>query len=92
MEPFGRRLETVNKRQLIGAIVFVMALEGIIAYGIMVYYYPIPVLQLSVFIIVALMLGLTAWIGYSMMTSKPEKKEEEGETDGRAERKPPGRA
>jgi len=87
----------VNKRQLIGAAVFVMALEGIIAYGIMVYYYPIPVLQLSVFIMVSIMLGLAAWIGYSMMTGKPEKKEEgeegreTGETGGRAGRKPPGR-
>ncbi len=87
----------MNKRQLIGAAVFVMALEGIIAYGIMVYYYPIPVLQLSVFIIVSIMLGLAAWIGYSMMTSKPEEKEEgekgrgTGETGGRVERKPPGR-
>lgn len=63
-----------------------MALEGIIAYGIMVYYYPVPVLQLTVFIMVALMLGLTAWIGYTMMmTVKPEKKEEEGEARGTGE-------
>ncbi|MEM3957049.1 MAG: transcriptional regulator [Thermoproteota archaeon] len=71
----------MNRRQLIGAVIFTMALEGIIAYAIMVYYYPVPVLQLTVFIMVALMLGLTAWIGYTMMTEKPkpEKEEEEGE-------------
>lgn len=87
----------MNKRQIIGAVIFLMALEGVIAYGIMVYYYPIPVLQLSVFMMVALMLGLTAWMGYSLMASRPGGKEEEeeeretGETGGRAE-KPPGKA
>ena len=73
----------MNKRQIIGAVIFTMALEGVIAYGIMVYYYPIPVLQLTVFVMVALMLGLTAWIGYTMMTAKPKPEKEKEEEPGR---------
>ncbi|MEM3646644.1 MAG: hypothetical protein QW334_00665 [Thermofilum sp.] len=75
----------MKRSQIIGAIIFLMALEGIIAYVIMVYYYPIPVLQLSVSILVAIILGLTAWIGYRLMTSPPTKPEEEGETGGKPE-------
>jgi predicted DNA-binding transcriptional regulator len=48
-----------------------------VAYGIMVYYYPIPVLQLSMFVVVALILGITAWIGYRLMTTPPKQEEEE---------------
>jgi len=47
----------------------------------MVYYYPIPVLQLSMFIVVALILGITAWIGYRLMTTPPKQEEEEGEEE-----------
>jgi membrane protein implicated in regulation of membrane protease activity len=68
----------VNKRRIIGAAVFLAALEGIIAYGIMVYCYPVPTLQVTVFIMVALVLSLAAWIGYSMMTAKPKPEKEGG--------------
>lgn len=61
----------MKRSQIIGAAIFLMALEGIIVYGIMVYYHPIPVLQLSVSIIVVLMLGVTAWIGYRLMMTPP---------------------
>jgi membrane protein implicated in regulation of membrane protease activity len=71
----------VNKRRVIGAAVFLAALEGIIAYGIMVYCYPVPTLQVTVFIMVALVLSLAAWIGYSMMTAKPKPEKEEGKEE-----------
>jgi len=71
----------LKRKQLIGAIIFVGALEGIIAYGIMLYYFPLPALQVAVFIVIALILGVTAWIGYTLIMAPPPKPPEEEEKE-----------
>jgi predicted DNA-binding transcriptional regulator len=81
----------MKRSRIMGAIIFLGALEGIIAYGILVYFFPIPVLQLSMFVVVALILGMTAWIGYRLMMApppKPEEEEEKAEKGREAEQTP----
>jgi len=44
---------------------------GIIIYGLLLYYWSTIVLQVTAFVAVALILGILAWIGYTMATTPP---------------------
>jgi predicted DNA-binding transcriptional regulator len=53
----------------VGASVFVGSVVGVIIYGILMFYFSLPVLQLTAFLSVAIILGILSWIGYTMATT-----------------------
>jgi len=56
----------------IGALILAASLIGIILYGWLVFLWaPMIVLQITAFIAVAFVLGILAWIGYTMATTPP---------------------
>jgi predicted DNA-binding transcriptional regulator len=55
----------------IGSSLLVGSIIGIIVYGLLVYYWPMIVLQITAFLAVAVLLGILAWIGYTMATTPP---------------------
>ena len=57
--------------RVIGGGILVGSIVGIILYGLLIYYWPTIVLQLTAFIGVAVLLGILAWIGYTMATTPP---------------------
>jgi len=59
-----------NDRSLGGAIL-VGSIAGIIVYGILLYLRPILVLEVTAFLAVVVLLGILAWIGYTMATTPP---------------------
>ena len=44
---------------------------GIIVYGLLLYYRPTVVLQITAFVAVAVILAILGWIGYTMATTPP---------------------
>jgi predicted DNA-binding transcriptional regulator len=44
---------------------------GIILYGVLMYYWPLALVELTAFVAVAALLGILAWIGYTMATTPP---------------------
>lgn len=44
---------------------------GIIVYGVVILYWPLFILQITAFVAVAVLLGILAWIGYTMATTPP---------------------
>jgi predicted DNA-binding transcriptional regulator len=61
----------MNKDQGIGAIILVGSVAGIVLYAWLIYTFTILVLQITAFIAVAGMLGIAAWIGWTMATTSP---------------------
>lgn len=61
----------MEKDQAIGALLFVACLAGIFVYAYLLYGYAVFVLQITAFIAVALILGILAWIGWTMATTPP---------------------
>jgi len=61
----------MNKDQGIGAIVLVGSVVGIVLYAWLIYAFTILLLQITAFIAVAGMLGIAAWIGWTMATTPP---------------------
>jgi predicted DNA-binding transcriptional regulator len=61
----------MNKDQGIGAIILVGSLVGIVLYAWLIYTFTILVLQITAFIAVAGILGIAAWIGWTMATTPP---------------------
>jgi len=72
-----------SKDQTIGALVLVVCVLGIIVYGWLVFLtdYWALVLQLTGFIAVLGILGIGAWIGWTMATTPPPKPIEELEAE-----------
>ena len=62
---------SLTSDKTIGSALFVGSLVGIAFYGYILYYWPVLVLQLTAFTGVALLLGIIAWIGYTMATTPP---------------------
>ena len=62
---------------------------GIIVYGVLMLYWPTVLLQLTAFVGVAVLLGILAWIGYTMATTPPPEPITEMPAPGTAE---PGKA
>ncbi|MCS6785185.1 MAG: transcriptional regulator [Candidatus Caldarchaeum sp.] len=74
------------KDQTLGALLLVASIAGIIVYGWAVFLPPIAgidilVLKLTGFAAVAAILGIIAWIGYTLATTPPPKPLEEIEKE-----------
>lgn len=59
-----------NDRALGGAILGGSIL-GVIVYGLLLYYFPKAILELTAFVAVVVLLGILAWIGWTMATTSP---------------------
>jgi len=77
----------MDKDQILGAVILVGSIAGILVYGALLYYFPIWTLQVSAFLAVALVLGIMAWIGYTLATTPPPKPIEEIEKEIESETK-----
>lgn len=73
----------MNKDQVIGALLLVGGIIGIILYGWLVFLsqWSYLILQLTGFVAVAAVLGILAWIGYTLATTPPPKPIEEIEKE-----------
>lgn len=84
----------MNKDQGIGLVVLVASVVGIVLYAWLIYAFTIPVLQITAFIAVAGILGIAAWIGWTMATTfppapfEPESMSTQTETATKKEEKP----
>jgi len=61
----------MNKDQGIGAVILVGSVAGIVLYAWLIYTFTILVLQITAFVAVAGILGIAAWIGWTMATTPP---------------------
>jgi predicted DNA-binding transcriptional regulator len=61
----------MNKDQGIGAVILVASVAGVMLYAWLIYAFTILVLQITAFIAVAGILGIAAWIGWTMATTPP---------------------
>jgi len=55
----------------VGGGIFAGSVLGIVIYAGLLYYFPLFILEVTAFIAVALLLGILAWIGYTMATTPP---------------------
>jgi len=76
-----------SKDQTIGAVILIVCVLGIIIYGWLVFFteWSLLVLQLTGFIAILAILGIGAWIGWTMATTPPPKPIEELEEEIEAE-------
>jgi predicted DNA-binding transcriptional regulator len=72
----------VANDRVIGGILVGGSVIGIVLYGLLIYYYPEITLQITAFVGVALILGILAWIGYTMATTPPPEPIEEIKPQG----------
>ena len=61
----------MNKDQLIGFSILIASIIGIGLYAWLLYTYALIVLQITAFIAITAILGILAWIGYTMATTPP---------------------
>ena len=59
-----------NDRAL-GGTILIGSIAGIIIYGILLYYFPTLILEITAFLGVVVLLGILAWIGWTMATTPP---------------------
>ena len=73
----------MSRDQVIGALILVASVIGIIVYGWILFFteWTILLLQLTGFVAVAGVLGILAWIGYTLATTPPPKPIEEIEKE-----------
>ena len=73
----------MSRDQVIGALILVASVIGIIVYGWVLFFteWTILLLQLTGFVAVAAVLGILAWIGYTLATTPPPKPIEEVEKE-----------
>ena len=57
--------------RIVGGAIFAGSIIGIVVYGLLVWYWPLPVLEVTAVLGVALILAILAWIGYTMATTPP---------------------
>lgn len=60
----------VNDR-IVGGGILLVSIVGIIVYAWLLVYHWVDTLRVSAFLAVALLLGILAWIGYTMATTPP---------------------
>jgi predicted DNA-binding transcriptional regulator len=48
-----------------------VSILGIIVYGVLLYSYSTMILEITAFLAVAILLGILAWIGWTMATTPP---------------------
>jgi len=63
--------ERLNKDQILGVMILVGSTMGILIYSWLLYIFPIIVLQVTAFVAAAGVLGILAWIGWTMATTPP---------------------
>lgn len=56
---------------MIGGLLFAGGIVGIIVYGVLVWLWPIIVLQLTAILGAVVLFGVLAWIGWTMATTPP---------------------
>ena len=73
----------MSRDQVIGALILAASVIGIIIYGWILFFteWTILLLQLTGFAAVAAILGILAWIGYTLATTPPPKPIEEIEKE-----------
>jgi len=73
----------MSKDQVVGALLMVLAVAVIIAYGWIVFFteWSLLLLQITGFIAVAGVFGILGWIGYTLATTPPPKPIEEVEKE-----------
>ena len=73
----------MSRDQLLGAVVLVLSILGIIVYGWLMFFTGFwqLVIKLTAFVAVAGILGILAWIGYTLATTPPPKPIEEIEKE-----------
>ncbi len=55
----------------IGGTIFAGSIVGIILYGLLIWYWPLLVLEITAFFGVLVLLAILGWIGYTMATTPP---------------------
>lgn len=55
----------------IGGGILIGSLAGIVIYAILLWYWGPLIVEITAFIAVAVLLGILAWIGYTMATTPP---------------------
>ena len=55
----------------VGGTIFVASIFGIVVYGLLIYFWPLLILEITAFLGVLLLLSILAWIGYTMATTPP---------------------
>lgn len=55
----------------IGGGILILSILGIIVYGLLIYWWPLQVLEITAFLAVLVLLAILAWIGYTMATTPP---------------------
>jgi len=75
MMPLPIRCLEMSRDQLVGALILIASIIGILVYGWIVFFteWTLILLQLTGFIAVAVVLGILAWIGYTLATTPPPK-------------------
>ena len=61
----------MDRDQSVGWTIFLASVAGIIIYGYLLIVLPQLVLQITAFVAVAVILGILAWIGWTMATTPP---------------------
>ena len=56
---------------MMGGLILAGSIVGIVIYGWLLFSYSVLVLQVTAFLAVAAMLGISAWIGWTMATTPP---------------------
>jgi len=55
----------------IGGGILIASIAGIVVYGLLIYWWPLQVLEVTAFLAVLVLLAILAWIGYTMATTPP---------------------
>ncbi len=74
----------MNSDQALGAAILIISIVVILVYAYLDIMYPLIVVQITDFLIVAVLLGILAWIGYTLLTT-PAPKPIEEETESKPE-------
>lgn len=61
----------MSNDRAVGAAIFAGSILGIIVYGLLIWYWPLLVLEVTAFLAVLVILAILAWIGYTMATTPP---------------------
>ena len=73
----------MSRDQVIGALILAASVIGIIVYGWILFFteWTLLLLQITGFVAVVAVLGILAWIGYTLATTPPPKPIEEVEKE-----------